>query len=383
MERVCFDHLSGTPLDARVFEAMRPWLTEKFAGAGAVHSGGVAARRALERAREQAASLIGATPEEIIFTSSGTEASNLAVKGCALANQRLGKHIVLSAIEHPAVSESVEFLRTLGFESTVAGVDREGFIDLEKLKTSLRDDATLACVHAANHDLGTIQNVQAIGELVGERGIALFVDATFAGGWIEIDATKLGASCVALAPHRFGGPKGVGILYKNRRARVAPMIHGGSQENGLRAGTENIAGIVGAGAACEIARDEGSAWIEKVRPLRARLLEGVSRVTDVRVNGSQSKGIANLLNISVAGLEGEGLALHLDLKGFAITAGAACVTKASKIPASLAAIGVEPRFALGTIILSLGPENIAAEVNRFLEAFPGAVERLREMSPAF
>lgn len=361
---------------------MRPWLTEHFSGAGAFHSGGVNARRALDQAREQSAAFVKAAPEEIIFTSSGTEAINLAIKGCALANQRRGKHIILSAIEHPAIAESVAFLQTLGFEATTIPVSSEGFIDPTAIKDSLRDDTILVCAHAANHDLATIQNLSAIGEIVADHGADLLIDATYAGGWLELDVQKFAASYLAISPLRFNGPKGSGILYKSRRAQLAPQIHGGIQETGWRAGGENIPAIIGAGLACELASLEMPTRITAVRPIQQHLWTQIqSTIKDVRLNGPApgDRRLPNSLNISIADLEGEGLALNLDLKGFQIGAGAACLSKSSEVPATLAAIGLEPRFALGTIILSFSPENTRAEADRFIEALRAAVARLREL----
>jgi cysteine desulfurase len=382
MGRVCFDHLSGTPVSPELLAAMEPWFSANFSGTGAVHSGGVEARAALDEARERVAQFIGASsPEEIIFTSSGTEALNLAVKGCALANQRRGKNILLSAIEHPAVQQSVEFLQTLGFTSKSIGVSSEGRIN--SFADSLDDQTTLICAHAGHHDIGVIQDLKAIGEVAADKGVSLLVDATYAGGWMELDVEKTNASYLALAPHRFKGPKGVGILYKRRRAQLTPLIHGGAQELGWHAGTENIPAIVGAGVACEMVRRNLVTRIQNARALQTRMWNGIrEKIKGVRLNGPEpgSHRLPNSLNFSITGVEGEGLALSLDMKGFAVTSGQACATKASKVPAVLAALGVDEEFGPGTIILSFGEENTAAEVERFLQIFPATVEKLRALS---
>jgi cysteine desulfurase len=384
MQRVCFDHISGTPMEPAVLEAMRPWFSEqRFAGTGAVHSGGVEARTAIDEAREKVARLINAaSPEEIIFTSSGTEAINLAIKGCALADRKRGNDLVFSAIDHPAVTQSIEFLEPQGFNGICANVTKDGSVVSGEIASFTRDKVILVCTHAGNHDIGVIQDLGAIADAADKLGAAFFVDATYAAGWMPIDVQAINASYVAIAPHRFGGPKGVGILYKQRRARLTPMIHGGAQELGWRAGTENIPGIIGAGVACELATEKMTERTASAAKLQAKMWTGISKaVRDVRLNGPVPgpKRLPNTLNLSIAGLEGEGLALSLDMKGFAITSGQACTTKAAKVPPTLAAIHVPENYAVGTVIASFGPENTADEADQFLAAFPAVVEKLRAL----
>jgi cysteine desulfurase len=384
VQRICFDHLSGTPVEPAVLDAMLPWFSVRFAGTGAVHAGGVEARAALDEARDKVALFINAaSPEEIIFTSSGTESINLAIKGCAWANERRGKHIILSAIEHPAVVESIGFLKSNGFTSTVVPVSNEGRIDPADITKALTPDTTLVCVHASNHDVATIPDLRGIGEIVADRGVPMLVDATYAAGWIPLDVQAINASYVAIAPHRFGGPKGAGILYKQRRSRLTPLIHGGAQELGWRAGTENIPGIIGVGVACELAAKDLKARAIYVQNLQTQMWSSLKdRIPRICLNGPLpgSHRAPNSLNFSVEGVEGEGLALSLDLKGFATTSGQACATKANKIPATLAAIGVSQEFAPGTLILSFGKENNSGEVDQFLEIFPSVVKNLRQLS---
>lgn len=363
---------------------MLPFFSQKFSGTGALHSGGLEVRSALDDAREKIARFINAvSPEEIIFTSSGTEAINLAVKGCAWADQRRGKRILLSVIEHPAVIESVGFLESSGFRSERVPVSNEGRIDPAAVAAAITDDTILVCMQAANHDLATIQNLRAIGEAVAERGAALLIDATYAAGWMPLDVQSVNASYVAIAPHRFGGPKGVGVLYKQRRARLTPLIHGGAQELSYRAGTENIPAIIGAGLACELAQKELPASAAHVAKLQSQLWNALkSTIKEIRLNGPEpgSHRLPNSLNFSVAGVEGEGLALALDMKGIAVTSGQACTTKAAKIPLTLAAIGVPEQFGAGTLIASFHKQNTAAEVDEFLKIFPAVVEKLRALS---
>ena len=244
------DHLITTKPLPEVFELMKPWLKERFGSVNALNQLGIEAREAIDEARFSLAKLINASnSEEIIFTSSGTEAINLAVKGSALANKRFGNHIITTNIEHPAVTGSVSWLEKQGFESTNINVDNQGRFDPNELAQSIRDNTVLVALHQANHDLGIIQPIAEVSTLTSERGIPLFIDATLSGGWLPIDVQQLGVDLLALAPHRFYGPKGVGVLYKKRRTPIESLIHGGMQENELRAGTENVAAIVGAGIA--------------------------------------------------------------------------------------------------------------------------------------
>ena len=340
--RIYLDYLSACPVLPEVREAMRPFLAEQFGNPSALHQGGLQARAAIKAARGQIAGLIHAeTPENIIFTGNGTEAVNLAVKGAALAAARTGKHVVLSAIEQPSISKSVGWLETQGFSCTKIPVDSAGRMDLGAFEAALRPETTLACVHHGHADLGTVQDLKRIGEITRRRGVALFVDATASAGWIELDVQAVQADLVALAPHRFYGPKGVGVLYRHRRARLVPLIHGGEQEEGRRAGTENVAGIVGAGQAAEIAARELIVRQGHTRSLQATFLMGIAKtLPHWRLNGLPPgvERMPNSLNLSIEFVEGEGLALMLDVKGVAIASGAACVAKSMRVPPALAAI---------------------------------------------
>src|SRR3989475_5303644 len=254
MRRVFLDHQATTPVLPQVFEAMRPFFSEACGSPSSLHQLGLRARDALARARAQVAALINAeSPDEIVFTSGGTESANLAVKGTAYANQRRGDHIIINEIEHPSVINSVEFLEKHGFKCTRVKVDPEGFVDPAEVRAALTEKTILICVHHVNHDIGTIEPIREIGGLSMEKGIPLFVDAAASGGWLPIDVQAMGVKLLSLAPHRFYGPKGVGGLYRNRRARLASLLHGGGQEGRLRPGTENVPAIVGAGVAAGMA----------------------------------------------------------------------------------------------------------------------------------
>jgi cysteine desulfurase len=385
MPNVYLDHQASTPLLPEVFEAMRPFFTDAFGSPSSLHQHGLRARDALARAREQVAAFIHAeSPEDIIFTSDGTESANLAVKGVAYANQRRGNHIVVSAIEHPAVLGSVEFLEKQGFTSTKVAVDSCGRLDPEAVRAAVTDKTILIAVHHANHDIGAIEPVRAIAELAAERGIAFYADAEASAGWLPIDVQAMETTLLSFSPHKFYGPKGVGVLYRSKRARLASILHGGVQEGGRRAGVENVPAIVGAGVAAEIAARELEQRIARTSRLQRRLWEGLrGNVPYLKLNGPPPgpERLSTNLNLSVEFVEGEGLLLLLDTHGIAVASGTSCVSKALKISHVLAAIGLEHSLAQGSIILSLGANNTDADIDYFLEVFPRIVAKLRGMSP--
>ena len=366
---------------------MRPFLEEIFASASALHQGGLRARDALAHARSQTAQLINASsPDEIIFTSNGTESANLAIKGVAEANRRRGNHVVASAIEHPAVLRSIDYLETQGFSATRVSVDPTGRIDPDRITEAITDQTVLICIHHSNYDIGTIQPVAQIGRAAAERGIPLFVDASNSGGWLPIDVQAMGIDLLSLAPHRFYGPKGVGALYRNRRVRLNPIIHGGIQEDGRRAGTENVAAIIGGGVAAERAAQERVARVAHTAKIQQQLWTALEKkVPYIRLNGPPPgpERISNQLNVSFEFVEGEGLMLMLDTRGVAVASGTACVSKSLKPSPVLSAIGVDESLARGSLILSPGKDTSAEEIDFALEAVVGVVGRLRSMSASW
>ena len=382
---IYLDHLTTTPPLTEVVDAMQPWLRGQFGAPASLHKLGLEARDAIDEARERLAKLVNANePEEIIFTSSGTEAINHAVKGAALANRRFGSHIVTTGIEHPAVLGSVAWLESQGFSSTQVGVDGQGRVDPNALGQAMTDETVLVCLHHANHDLGTVQSVAEVAKLTVERSIPLFVDATAGGGWLATDVQQLGADLLALAPHRFYGPKGVGVLYKKRRTRVENLIHGGVQEKEFRAGTENVAAIVGAGVAAEHASTALGQAAEHTAKLQVRLLEGIRQAVEgVQLNGPEPGDgrLPHQLSLSTVGVEGEGQALMLDLRGVAIAAGAACTTRSMRVPPALRAIGRDADLAKGTTLWGIGRDTTEAEIDRAIELFAEVTAKLRSMSP--
>ena len=385
MPNVYLDHQAATPVLPEVFEAMRPFFTEHFGNASSLHSHGLRARDALARAREQMAVFIGAeSPEDILFTSDGTESANLAIKGAAYANQKRGNHIVVSAIEHPAVLRSVEFLETQGFTATKVKVDANGLVNPDAVRQAITDQTILVAVHHVNHDIGTIEPVREIGDIAAERGIAFYVDAEASAGWLPVNVRDLGASLLSFSPHRFYGPQGVGVLYRSRRARLTGILHGGGQEGGRRAGVENIPAIVGAGVAAEIAGRELSQRTAYVARLQRKLWDGLrATIPHLKLNGPPPgpQRIGTNLNLSAEFVEGEGLLLMLDARGIAVASGTSCVSKSLKVSHVLSAIGLEQGLGQATIMLSFGKDNTDAEIDYVLETLPAVVSRLRGMSP--
>ena len=387
MRQVYLDHQSATQLLPEVFEAMRPFFGENFGAPSSLHRHGLRARDALNQARQQVASLIQAgSTEEIIFTSGGTEAVNLAVKGTAYASQKRGNHIVASAIEHPAVLKSIEFLETCGFTVTLVPVDGQGRINPEDVGRAITDKTVLVCVHHANHDVGTIQPVQKIASVLEERGIPLFVDATASTGWLPIQVQDWGAALVALSPHRFYGPKGVGVLYKSRRARLQSLIHGGVQEGERRAGTENVPGIVGAGVAARLAEQGLQERAAHIGALQKHLWTRLEQsIPHVLLNGPQPgpERLCTNLNISFEFVEGEGVVLMADMQGVSMASGAACVSKALKASPVLTAMGVPNALAQGNVIITLGKDNSNEDIDYAVQVISKVVEKLRGMSPTW
>ncbi|MDB6067243.1 MAG: iscS [Pedosphaera sp.] len=385
MRQVFLDHLSTTPLLPEAWEAMKPFFTEHFGAPASLHHHGLRAREAMARSRAQFAGMIQAeSPEEIIFTSGGTESANLAVKGTAMAQQRRGNHIVVSETEHLSVLNSVVSLEKQGFVCTRVKVDGEGMVNPEGVRAALTEQTILICVHHVNHELGTIEPIREIGQLAGERGITFFVDATASGGWLPIDVQGMGASLLSLSPHRFYGPKGVGVLYRNRRARLSGIQHGGGQEEGHRAGTENVPGIVGAGVAAEVALRELPERMARTARLQERLWRGLAaRIPHIQLNGPElgPRRMSTNVNVSTEFIEGEGQLLLCDMQGIAVSSGPSCISKALKVSHVLRAIGLDLGLAQGNLVMSLGKDNTEEEMDYVVETFEKIVKKLRGMSP--
>jgi cysteine desulfurase len=381
MRRGYLDYQSGAPVDARVVEAMLPYMTEHCGNPAVLHSYGDPAREALEGARGQVAALIGADPGEIAFTSGATEANNLALKGAALTLERKGKHIVSTVIEHRSVITPLKYLERIGFEVTSVPVDHEAFVDPEAVSEAIRDDTILVSVMMANGEVGTIEPVGEIASIAKERGVLFHTDAVQALAWIPIDVSTLPFDLITLSSNDIYGPKGVGALYIRKGVRLEALLHGGGQERGLRSGTENIPGLVGFGKAAGIVGEEMDADVARVRPLRDRLIDGVlGTIPDTTLNGPRDRRLPNNANIRVAYVEGESLLLSLDMEGIQVSSGSACSAKTLEPSYVQLAMGIKHEEAHGSLQFSMGRWTTGEDVDHVLEVLPGIAKRLRDMS---
>jgi len=384
MRRVYLDHIAATPLHPEALEAMRPYLGEAYGNPQSLHSAGQEAQAAVEAAREEVASLVAAQPAEIFFTSSGTEANNFAVKGLALGQQARGKHVVVSAIEHSSVLNSVKALERQGFTATLVPVDRAGRVDPADVEKSLTKETVLVSVMTANSEIGTVEPVAAIAAVCKSRGVLFHTDAVAAAGSIPLAVGALGVDALSLAADQFYGPKGAAALFVRKGVRILPLIDGGIQEGGRRGGTENVAGIVGMGRAARLARLEMDGRAAAARPLRDRLLEELpAKIGHVVVTGSRTDRLPHHASFCVEFVEGEGMLLFLDMQGVAASSGSACTSKALKASHVLLAMGLDHATAQGSLVFSLLGTTTGRDVDYLLEVFPPIVERLRGMSPLY
>jgi cysteine desulfurase len=384
MKRIYFDHAATTRTDPRVVEAMLPFFGETFGNPSSVHDFGQEARAGVDAARKRLADFIGARPDEIVFTSTGTEADNFAIKGLAAAAQKKGNHIVTSSIEHHAVLHSCKKLEKQGFQVTYVPVDGYGMVNPNDVAKAVLPSTVLISVIHASNEVGTIQPIEEISKIAREKGVFFHTDAVASVGTIPVNVNKLGVDLLSLAGHQFYGPKGVGALYIRHGVRIAPFIDGGIQEDGKRAGTENVPAIVGLGKAVEIAEHEMEPAAERCWKLRATMEAGIKeRIQYVRVNGHPDKRLPGHLSICAQYIEGESMVLFLNMEGIAASSGSTCSSKALKASHVLTAMGVPPDVAQGSLLFTLGRENTAEDVEHFLRVFPPIVERLREMSPLY
>lgn len=384
MERIYFDYAATTPTDPEVVEAMKPFFHETFGNPSSIHSFGREARGAMEDARQKVASFLGAGPEEIIFTSSGTEADNFALFGVLWANAAKGNHVVTTAIEHHAILEPAHFLEKLGYRVTYVRPDKDGVVHPEDIAAAMTDRTVLVSVMHANNEIGTIQPVREIASLVKERGAYVHTDAVQTVGHIPVNAEELGVDLLSLSAHKFYGPKGVGCLYVRKGTRIVPFLRGGGQEKHRRASTENIPGIVGLGKALEICgcRMAGEA-VGQAR-LRDRLLAGIQNKIDrVYLNGHPTLRLPNNVNFSIEYIEGESMLLNLDMLGIAASTGSACTSGDLEPSHVLLSIGRPHELCHGSIRLSVGRYTREEEIDRFLDVFPKIVAKLRAMSPLY
>ena len=380
---VYLDNAATTPLDPRVLEAMLPHLGANRGNPSSIHARGTVAREAVEEARTSVAALVGASPAEIFFTAGGTEADCLAVLGVAGAAGPERRHVVVSDIEHAAVREAARRLESEGFEVTWLGVDGHGLVDVDELVGALRPDTALAAVMWANNEVGTVQPVHELAAECARRGVPFHADAVQAAGRERIDVGQTEVSTLAISGHKVYGPQGVGALYVRGGTPIGPLLFGGGQEGGLRSGTENVAGIVGLGAAARLAREDLDRRMDHEAGLRDRLIEGLLALPDVELNGHPEHRLSNNVHVSVRGVGAESLVLVLDSFGYAIGSGSACSSGGDRPSRLLLALGRDEQDALSAARITVGKDNTTQEVDGFLEAFTQAVERLREVSPLY
>ncbi|HUT07249.1 MAG TPA: cysteine desulfurase family protein [Candidatus Latescibacteria bacterium] len=384
MRRRYFDRIAATPLRPEVLEVVRSALGDVTGNPQSLHAEGRQALDAVEAAREEVAGLVGAQSAEVYFTSSGTEANNFAVKGLALGQQARGRHIVVSAIEHSSVLNSVKALAKQGFSSTIVPVDRSARVDPADVEKALTKETVLVSVMTANSEVGTVQPIAAIAAVCRARGVLFHTDAVAAAGSIPLDVKTLGVDALSLAADQFYGPKGSAALFVRNSVRILPLIDGGIQEGGRRGGTENVAGIVGMGRAARLARQEMGTRTAALVPLRDRLIEELpGRVGHVIVTGSLTERLPYHASFCIEFVEGEGMLLSLDMKGVAVSSGSACTSKALKASHVLLAMGLDHAIAQGSLVFSLIDGTSAEDVDYVLDVFPPAIERLRRMSPLY
>ncbi len=381
---IYLDNASTTKLDKRVLDRMLPYLTEEYGNPSAIYKPAKTARKAVEEARATVAKILNCEPAEIYFTASGSESDNTAIKGIARRYRDKGRHIITSKIEHPAVLETCKALEREGFDVTYISVDGNGILDLKELENSIREDTILISVMFANNEIGTLQPVKEIGEIAKRHGVFFHTDAVQAVGSERIDVKELGIDSLSLSAHKFHGPKGVGALYVKSGVRFERFVDGGHQEKGRRAGTENVAGIVGLAAAMELSYAELQEKNSRVRALRDYYeAEVEKRIPYIKRNGDQKKRLAGTSNISFEFIEGEGLLLNLDLKGICASSGSACTSGSLDPSHVLLAIGLKHEIAHGSLRISIGKYNTKEEIDFLVESLVEIVNKLREMSPLY
>lgn len=381
MKTVYLDHCATTPLHPEVLKAMLPFLRDAFGNPSSAHAPGRTAREAVEEARGRVADLIGARPAEIVFTSGGTEADNLAIQGIARARRDRGNHIVTSAIEHHAVTRTCEYLARNGFTITYLPVDRHGVVNPEDVRRALTDKTILVTIMHSNNEVGTIEPISEIGKMVAERGVTFHTDAVQSVGKVPLDVKELQVDLLSIAAHKLYGPKGIGALYIKEGTKIEPILYGGEQENGIRSGTENVAFIAGLGMACEVARRTVSASMKRIRKLRDALQKRISAsIQDLTINGHPASRLPGVLSISVPGIAAELIVRNLDARGIAVSAGSACTSHSVEISHVLSAMGLSKDIAQGTVRMSLGIKNMPDEIEYAATSFIDVAGKLKTLS---
>lgn len=374
---IYLDHAATTALDARVLDVMLPYFTTEYGNASSIYTLGRHAMQALDSAREQVADILGCRPTEISFMGCGSESDNLAIKGIAFASQKKGNHFITTPIEHHAVLHTCQYLERFSFKTTYLPVDSYGRVNPDDVGRAITDQTILVSVMYANNEVGTIEPVAEIGRICRARKIPFHIDAVQAGGALPLDVTALNADLLSLSAHKFYGPKGVGILYVRQGTRLLPQLQGGSQERGRRAGTENVAGIVGAATALRLAYEELPHVMPRIMTLRDRLIEGLLTIPGSHLTGHPTERLPNNASFCFEGVEGESILLNLDLLGIAASTGSACTSGSVDPSHVLLALGLPVELAHGSLRLTLGKGNSDEDVDRILSVLPGIIEKLR------
>lgn len=381
MNRIYLDNAATTAVAPEVLEAMLPYFTEVYGNPSSIHATGRTAHKAVDQARRQVAAAIGAQPQEIYFTAGGSESDNWAIKGTALAQQRKGNHIITSAIEHHAVLHTCAWLEKHGFEVTYLPVDEFGRVNPEDVEKAITDKTILISIMTANNEIGTIQPIREIGAIARAHKILFHTDAVQAVGAIPVNVDEMNVDMLSMSGHKFHGPKGIGALYIRKGVRIDTLIHGGAQERGLRAGTENLPGIVGIGRAIELATANLDENARRITALRDKLMDGIlERIPDARINGHRTQRLPNNCNVSIRYIEGEAMLLRLDLAGIAASSGSACTSGSLDPSHVLLAIGLPHEIAHGSLRLTLGADTTEKDIDAVLDTLPGIVSDLRAMS---
>ena len=381
-EKIYLDYAATTPVHPEVVKAMQPFWTELFGNSSAMYSFGRESKEALENARTTIAESINAKEEEIVFTGCGTESDNFAIKGVALANEDKGKHIITTKIEHHAVLETCHFLEKRGFKITYLPVDEYGLVNPDDLKNAITSKTILVSVMMANNEIGTIEPIKEIGEITKERGVIFHTDAVQAFGSIPVDVKDLGVDLLATSAHKLYGPKGVGFLYIKKGTRMVSLLHGGEQERRRRAGTENIAGIVGFAKAVSLSMFDMNDLSKKIIGLRDKLINGIlTKIEDSKLNGHPTLRLPNNVNVAIKRAEGESMLLNLDLLGIAATTGSACSSSSLEPSHVLLAIGLPHEIAHGSLRFTLGRGTTEKHIEKVLDVLPKIALKLRALAP--
>ncbi len=384
MRRIYLDYAATTPTDPAVIEAMQPYFFEKFGNPSSIHSFGQEARKAIDDSREVTAAFLGAKPEEVVFTSGGTESNNFAIQGVAYAMQHKGNHIVTTAIEHHAITEPCKVLEKRGFKVSFVGVDKTGLVDPEDIKKAITDKTVLVSVMHANNEIGTIQPIAQIGKITRDKGVYFHTDAVQTVGHIPVNVDELNVDLLSLSGHKFYGPKGVGALYIRKATHIETFLNGGDQERGRRASTHNTPGIVGLARALELCKEKMAGEERFQAALRDKLIKGIQdNIPDVLLNGHPVKRLPNNVNFSIKYIEGESMLLNLDMLGIAASTGSACTSTSLEPSHVLLAIGLPHEIAHGSLRFTMGRWTKEEDIGYLLNNLPKIVEKLRRMSPLY